>query len=204
MTVDGGSIECVKEFQYLGSIIAGDGRIDAEVDKHLANASKAFSALRKAVFTNTNHSLTTKRQVYHACVLSVLQYGAECWILLRKHLKWLNAFHHRCICTVLGITSMRQWEERITSRMTRDQWGDQEIIIVKLMKRRLEWMRHLARMPDHCIPKKSLLSWLPQPCPRGGPRRRWRDFVKRDMKAAQIDKRSFFEVALHRGKWHTT
>ena len=25
MTVDGGSIECVKEFQYLGSIIAADG-----------------------------------------------------------------------------------------------------------------------------------------------------------------------------------
>ena len=40
MTVDGGSIECVKEFQYLGSIIAADGRIDAEVDKCLANASK--------------------------------------------------------------------------------------------------------------------------------------------------------------------
>ena len=58
MTVDGGSIECVKEFQYLGSIIVAGGRIDAEVDKHLANASKAFSALRKAVFTNTNLSFT--------------------------------------------------------------------------------------------------------------------------------------------------
>ena len=44
MTVDGGSIECVKEFQYLGSIIAADGQIDAEVDKRLANASKAFGA----------------------------------------------------------------------------------------------------------------------------------------------------------------
>ena len=61
MTVDGGSIECVKEFQYLGSIIAADGQIDGEVDKRLANASKAFGALRNAVFTNTNLSLTTKR-----------------------------------------------------------------------------------------------------------------------------------------------
>ena len=77
MTVDGGSIECVKEFQYLGSIIAADGRIDAEVDKRLANASKALGALRKAVFTNTNLSLTTKRQVYQACVLSVLQMEAS-------------------------------------------------------------------------------------------------------------------------------
>ena len=183
MTVDGGSIECVKEFQYLGS--------------------KAFGALRKAVFTNTNLSLTTKRQVYQACVLSVVQYGGECWILLRKHLRGLNAFHHRCIHTVLGITNMRQWEERITSRMTREQWEDQETITVKLMKRRLEWLGHLARMLDHRIPKKTLFSWLPQPCPHGGPRRRWRDLVKRDMKAAQIDESSWFEVVLHKGKWHT-
>ena len=203
MTVDGGSIERVKEFQYLRSIITADGRIAVEVDKHLDNASKAFGALRKAVSTNTNLSPTTKRQEYQACVLSVLLFGGECWILLRKHLKRLNAFHHRCIRTVLGITNMRQWEERITSRMTREQWEDQETITVKLMKRRLEWLGHLARMLDHRIPKKTLFSWLPQPCPHGGPRRRWRDLVKRDMKAAQIDESSWFEVVLHKGKWHT-
>ena len=81
MTVDSGSIECVKEFQYLGSIIATDGQIDVEVDKRLANASKAFGALKKAVFTNTNLFLTTERHVYEACVLSVLPNGSECWIL---------------------------------------------------------------------------------------------------------------------------
>ena len=127
----------------------------------------------------------------------------ECWILLRKHLKWLNAFHHCCIRRVLGITNMMQWEERITSRMTRKQWGDQETITVELMKHLLEWLGHLARMLDHHIPKKSLFSWLPQPHPHGGQRRRWRDLVKRDMKATWIDESIWIEVALHRGKWHT-
>ena len=168
MTVDGGSIKCVKEFQYLGSIIATDGRIDAEMDKRLANASKAFGALRKAVLTNTNLCFTSKRQVYQACVLSVLLCGGECWILLRKHMKRLNAFHHHCcICTVLGITNMRQWEERITSRLTREQWGDQQTSTVKLMKCRLDWLGNLDRMPDHCTPKKTLFSWLLQPRPHG-------------------------------------
>ena len=109
MSIYGGTIECVKEFPYLGS--ASD-RIDAEVDKRLPNASKAFGALRRAVFTDTNLSITTKRHVYQACILAVLLYGGECWIQLRKHLKRLNSFHHR---TVLGITNRRQWEERITS-----------------------------------------------------------------------------------------
>ena len=34
----GEKIELVKEFRYLGSIIADNGRIDAEVDSHIANA----------------------------------------------------------------------------------------------------------------------------------------------------------------------
>ena len=32
VTVDGGSIERVAEFSYLGSLIAANGRIDVEVD----------------------------------------------------------------------------------------------------------------------------------------------------------------------------
>ena len=42
MRVDGGSFECVKKFQYLGSIIAADGQINVELD---AYASRAFGAL---------------------------------------------------------------------------------------------------------------------------------------------------------------
>ena len=63
------------EFSYLGPLIAENGRIDAEVDKRIANASKAFGALRQAVFKDAHLSINTKRKVYQACVLSVLMYG---------------------------------------------------------------------------------------------------------------------------------
>ena len=59
---------------YLGSIIAGSGRMDVDVDRRVAQASKAFGALRKAVFLDKNLSLRTKRKPYNACVLSVLLY----------------------------------------------------------------------------------------------------------------------------------
>ena len=39
MSINVGTIECVKEFLYLGLLIAASGRIDGEVDKRLANAS---------------------------------------------------------------------------------------------------------------------------------------------------------------------
>ena len=61
----GEEIELVKEFQYLD---ADNERIDAEVDRRIANASKAFGAIRQAVF---NKHLT-QRLIYQACVLSVL------------------------------------------------------------------------------------------------------------------------------------
>ena len=46
----GGSIECVSVFAYLGSQISSDGQLDVEVEKHIAAASRAFGALRHAVF----------------------------------------------------------------------------------------------------------------------------------------------------------
>ena len=40
----------MSKFPYLGSSIAANGRIDDEIDRRIANASKAFGALRQAVF----------------------------------------------------------------------------------------------------------------------------------------------------------
>ena len=124
-------IECVKQFPYLGSLVTSDGRIDTEVDSRLANASKAFGALRRVVFKDCNLTVTNKRRVYKACVLSILLYGSECWTPLRRHLNRLEAFHYRCIRTVLGITNRQQWEQHISSAMTRDLWGDPETVTTK-------------------------------------------------------------------------
>ena len=131
IVIEGGEIENVKEFSYLGSLIAENGRIDTKVDKRIANVSKAFGALHQAVFKGAHLSIYTKRKVYQACVLSALMYGGECWTPLRKHLKKMNTFHHRCIHTVLGITNKRQWEERLSSEKVKT-------ITEKLMKRRLD------------------------------------------------------------------
>ena len=95
-------------------------RIHVEVDKRIPNASKAFGALRQAVFKDKHLTIATKRRIYNACVLSVLLYGSECWVPLRRDLKKLNSFHHKCVRTVLGITNQRQWEEHIMSTEVRE------------------------------------------------------------------------------------
>ena len=73
ISLEGREIEHVSELPYLGCSIAANGRIGDEIDGRIANASKTFGALRQAVFTDANLSITTKRLVYYqACVLSVL------------------------------------------------------------------------------------------------------------------------------------
>ena len=153
IVLDGGEVEAVKEFLYLGSAVDSSGRIDADVNRRVAQASKAFGALRKAVFLDKNQRMATKRKIYNACILSVLLYGAECWIPLRRHEKKVNTFHHRCIRTILGISNRQQWSERITMTEVRRRWGDEETVGEKIQKRRMEWLGHLARMPNHRLPK---------------------------------------------------
>ena len=134
----------------------------------------------------------------------VLLYGGECWIPLKKHQKSLNNFHHHCIHTILGITCTQQWEEKISSRMMREQWGNEETITTKLMRRHLKWLSHQTRMTPERIPKITLFSWLPQTHPQGGPRRRWRDLVKSDLKTVGIQERGWYEEAQHRKQWYVT
>ncbi len=51
IAINGGGIGAVEEFPYLGSLVASSGRVDVDVDKRVAQASRAFGALRKAVFS---------------------------------------------------------------------------------------------------------------------------------------------------------
>lgn len=195
IAISGGGIRAVDEFPYLGSIVASSGRMDVDVDKRIAQASKAFGALRKAVFLDKNLSLATKRKIYNACVLSVLLYGAECWTPLRKHERRLNTFHHRCVRTILGISNRQQWTNHIAMAEVRKRWGDEELAVEKVKKRRLEWLGHLARMPNHRIPKAVLFSWLPQRRPKCGPRKRWRDQIRKDLKNIGVEEEVWYAEA---------
>ena len=78
--LDRGSVEVVDKFSYLGSLIEDSGRMNVDVNRRVAQASKSFGALRMSVFLDKNLSLITKRKIYNARVLSVLLYGVQCWI----------------------------------------------------------------------------------------------------------------------------
>ena len=52
------------------------------------------------------------------------------------------------------------------------------------------------------MPKKILFSWLARPRPCCGPRKRWRDTVKKDLQAAGISTQLWYKEAQDRRQWH--
>lgn len=198
-------VESVCEFPYLGSVVDASGRMDSDIDRRIAQASKAFGALRKSVFSDKDLLVQTKRKIYQSCVLSVLLYGSECWTLLSHQKRKLESFHHRCLRTILGISKSQQWEQRITSQEIRQRWGDTASITQKVAARRLEWLGHLARMPEHRLPQKCLFGWLPQPRPRGGPKKRWKDAIKSDLQEIKVPETQWYKLArTSRQGWRAT
>ena len=119
-------------------------------------------------------------------VSAVLLYGAECRTPLVRHNRELNSFHHRCIRIILGISNRQQWSERMTMMEVRKRWGDMELTTDRIRMRRLEWLGHLARMPDDRLPKSSVFGWLLEPWPRCGPRKWWRDVLWQDLKFIDV------------------
>ena len=96
----------------------------------------------------------------------------------------------------------RGWHERITSATVRRRWGNEECIDQMVKRRRLEWLGHIARMPDNRIPKKVFFGWLQQPRPQGGPRRRWKDIIRQDLKDIGIDEGQWYnEAVTSRESW---
>ena len=126
-----------------------------------------WCTVRQAVFYDNILTINTKRAIYRVCVLSVLQYGGECWILMREIRLFPPPMHRHYEHTAI--------RETYFLREMRERWGDSETIAAKLQKHRLEWLGHLAKMPDYRMPKITIFSWLPQPSPSCGPKRKWRD-----------------------------
>ena len=80
-------------------------------------------------------------------------------------------------------------------------WGDTESVTTKVTRRRLQWLGHLARMPDHRLPQTALFAWLPQRHTRCGPHRRWIDVIRNDLKMLGVPEGEWYREAYSRNGW---
>ena len=103
----------------------------------------------------------------------------------------------RCLRNILGIT----WRDKVTNEAVLARTGSKSMFQT-LKVRRLRWLGHLRRMPDGRLPKDILYSELSAGSRgRGRPLLRFKDVVKRDMKALDIATDNWERLAEDRTKW---
>ena len=148
MNVDETTLNPVKEFTYLCSIIAIDGHIEAELQKRMSKASMSFARLLERLRNNHNVSIRVKGKIYRAIVLPTLLYGAETWTVYRRYVKKLHAFMMRHLRSIMKI----RWQDKVTHIKVIKRAGLPPMED-RLIRKNLRWNGHLLRMPADRLPR---------------------------------------------------
>ena len=53
IVLEGGEVEAMEKFPYLGSLVDSSGKMDADVNRRVAQASKAFTSLKPSLLSLT-------------------------------------------------------------------------------------------------------------------------------------------------------
>jgi len=197
ITIDGVTIEVVHNFTYLGSTISDNLSIDGDLDRRIGKANTIMARLNKGVWENKALTLSTKCQVYRACVLSTLLYGSETWTTYSYQERRLNTFHMRCLKRILNIT----WQDHVPHQDILKRTSIPSMYSL-LRQRRLRWLGHVFRMKDGRLPKDILYGQLALGTRRvGRPSLRFKDVCMRDMKTCDLPVHSWETLAKDRDGW---
>ena len=143
----------------------------------LGKAGRVYQKWRKKLFQSKNISIPTKMRAFRTLVMSALLYGAENWAVTQQDTRKLKTFQMRCLRDILGVS---RWN-MLRSTVVLERTGEL-LVEGQLRQRRLQWLGHLWRMPDHCIQKQLMRCWPSgRRRPPGGAPLRWSDLVNRDL-----------------------
>lgn len=199
ITLNNDTLVNVDKFTYLGSTVTCNLSLDVEINQRIAKAATTLGRLSERVWDNNSLTRSTKMGVYRACVLSTLLYGSETWTTYARQERRLNTFHQRSLRRILGIS----WRDKVTNTDILSMARLPSLLNI-LRQRRLRWIGHVRRMPDGRIPKDLFYGELSKGKRSvGRPYLRYKDVLKRDLNAVNIDPSLWEHLAEDRDNWRT-
>ena len=98
--IDGGTIETVKDFIFLGSKITADGDCSHEIKRRLLLGRKVMTNL-DSILKSKDITLPTKVHLVKAMVFPVVMYRCESWTIKKAECQRIDAFElwywRRCL-----------------------------------------------------------------------------------------------------------
>src|SRR5574341_658636 len=98
--IDGGTIQAVTDFLFLGSKITTDGHCSHEIKRCLLLGRKAMTNLDN-ILKSRDITLPTKFNVVK--VFPVVMYGCESWTIKKAECQRIDAFELWCWRKLLGV-----------------------------------------------------------------------------------------------------
>ena len=173
--LQGEIVNRVKTFTYLGSTLAEDGELDAEVTHRVQSGWKNWKRV-SGVLCNRRMNVKINGNVYMTVVRPALMYGAETWALKKAQEKKLEVAEMiilRLMCGVTKLDKIRNERIRVTTKV--------EEITKKVQERRLKWYHgHVMRREENYVGRRAMVMKVQGRRKRGIPKRRWLDKVKDD------------------------
>ena len=201
VTVDGTSVERVKEFNFLGSFITMEGESKKEIDRRLGIGRSTVGKLQ-TIWRDKNITRNTKLRIINSMVFSITTYGSETWTLRKRERNRIDAFEMWAYRRLLGIS----WSDRITNDTVLERVGHGKTLLRDIQRAQLRYFDHVARRDSTSPEKVAMLGYVEGTRSRGRPRHRWTDNIKALVGTSLVecirlaqDRRGWCEVVRTRG-----
>lgn len=201
--LNGEPLKIVRNFRYLGSEIADDGRISYEITRRLQKGGNFYQTV-KHLICDGKIPEKAKIMMYKMYYVPIMLYGAETWTMTEREWSRMQAGEMRFLRAIKGKTR----RDRIRNEDIRRELN-MESIRGKIENMRIRWFGHMKRMGEDRLPRKMEEMRIEGRRPRGRPRRRWKDAVvneveKRGYRWRQVeDERWWQDRRRWRGIVHT-
>ena len=183
------TVEEVKEFKYLGSIVDKENNTERDLDERLKKANQAFKQLWRGLWKRRDIRLKTKMRVYRALIEPIALYGAEAWTLTIKAKEKLDRFDRECMRVILGI----KWYERVSDEEMRNRIKLEQLS-ERAVNRLIRWAGHVWRMDENNLVRK-VEKWTPIGRRKQGPQKpRWKDKAVGEARLRGVRGRDHHEI----------
>ena len=141
MEVNGGRLEEVHQFCYLGNVFDCEAGVERAVRARVAAAWMKWKEIA-SMLVNRGIASVSRGGVYDACIRSVLLYGAETWALTDRIANVLRTCDRRMLKCITGV----RWEDGVASGEVARRCRLAELEDV--VRRRLRWFGHVVRAAE--------------------------------------------------------
>jgi hypothetical protein len=158
LTIDNFTFENVETFNYLGSILNADNKMNMEVAEKIAKGNKAYYANSKLIKSKLLKK-NTKMKIYKTMIRAVITYTSQTLTLTTKDGNNLHIFERQILRKISDPVNIDNvW--RIRNNMETDNLIEGADIVRFIKAQRIKWLGHIQRM-DQARPTTKLLDWEP-------------------------------------------